>query len=81
MIENTIQEIREEVARQEILWGIHAYDYPGKPWLAILMEEVGEVSREYLISLEDGREGAVARMRTELIQVAAVVTFWASELK
>lgn len=45
-----------------------------KPWLAILMEEVGEVAQETL----DG--GTKAGLRQELIQVAAVCVKWLEQL-
>jgi NTP pyrophosphatase (non-canonical NTP hydrolase) len=57
-------ELVEERRRQDELWG--EQNHTPHEWLAILMEEVGEIAK-------DVAEGRVAgNYRTELIQVAAV---------
>lgn len=63
--------VRVERRRQDELWGEVHPDKVGRDpgtWLAILMEEVGEASKE---TIEDG-SGLV----TELVQVAAVCEAW-----
>lgn len=61
-------EIRAERARQVTLWGVQ--NHSPHQWLAILTEEVGEVSKE----VADARVGEfdMANYRVELIQTAAV---------
>ncbi len=58
-----LDEIQEERNRQELKWGADREQH-FLYWLAILVEEVGEVSKDLLDS--DGSA------RDELIQVAAV---------
>jgi NTP pyrophosphatase (non-canonical NTP hydrolase) len=45
--------------------------------LAILLEEVGEVAREFNEARHDGTTADQWRLRHELIQVAAMATAWA----
>ena len=45
--------------------------------LAILVEEVGEVSKEFNEARHDDRPVDEARLRKELIQVAAMAVAWA----
>ncbi len=63
MMEEMLQAIRDERARQDVKWGVQRHT-PEK-WLVILMEEVGEVARASL-------EGDTVGYAEELIQVAAV---------
>jgi NTP pyrophosphatase (non-canonical NTP hydrolase) len=67
MLGTTITQIEQEQRRQIDLWGIQ--NHRPEHWLAILMEEVGEVSREIL---ESSSETANKHYRDELVQVAAV---------
>ncbi|KKL92108.1 hypothetical protein LCGC14_1888050 [marine sediment metagenome] len=64
MMEDILQAIRDERARQDTKWGSQRKLSP-QLWLTILMEEVGEVARA---SLEGDPVGYVE----ELVQVAAV---------
>lgn len=67
-----LQAIREERARQTAKWG--EQDHDNYRWLAILMEEVGELAQAIL---HDEFGGAHAGTnQTELIQVAAVAVQW-----
>ncbi len=62
-MEEILQEIRDERARQDAKWGSQRH-LPPYTWMTILMEEVGEVAQAAL-----KRDPNYA---TELVQVAAV---------
>ena len=66
------QSIHEERLCQDKKWGEQNHD--DKTWLAILMEEVGEVAMTILDSKEKGHPDFLRNK--ELIQVAAVVVAW-----
>lgn len=69
-MENITKEALQECQRQIEKWGIQ--DHHPVVWNSILMEEVGEVSKEvneYTFSVN--KEG-LKEMREELIQVIAV---------
>lgn len=81
ILPNVLNDINAERMRQHKLWGIQ--DHADYKWLAILTEEVGEVSKEALekdfwinkSSDEDITHLIEAKeklLRTELVQVAAV---------
>ena len=69
--------IDEERERQISKWG--AQRAADNPWLAILVEEVGEVAqekcREYI-----GND-VTENLKAELIQVATVAVAWLEELQ
>ena len=69
-------EVVDEQCRQEQKWGHQ--EHGALRWLAILTEEVGELAQAIL--LPDGHELAtmedVAKVRHELVQVAAVALTW-----
>lgn len=74
-METIFEQIRAERARQDAMWGQQNH----KPieWVAILAEEVGEVSKEALENHFTGtyykpNEKGLAKYREELVQVAAV---------
>lgn len=58
-------------------WGEQSLS--GPEWLAVLMEEVGEVAREVLRQRVVG-DGDFCRLRSELVQVAAVAVQWVEAL-
>ncbi|KKN66943.1 hypothetical protein LCGC14_0466230 [marine sediment metagenome] len=64
--------IQKERQRQEDKWGQQNHD--NYRWLAILTEEVGELSQSILHDEFGGR--AAGMTRTELIHVAAVAVQW-----
>lgn len=64
--------VQAERENQDAKWGAHR-DLPSGIWLAILLEEIGEVAK---IMLEDPSQEAVERLSDELIQVAAVAVAW-----
>lgn len=64
-------DVLKERTRQDSKWGTQNHN--PFAWLAILMEEVGEVSECMLDCRFGKRDGAVeAHMREEAVQVAAV---------
>jgi len=67
-----MREIQEERQRQDEKWGEQNHDDTW--WLAILMEEVGELAQAMLHSSFGGPHAGTER--TELTQVAAVAVQW-----
>jgi NTP pyrophosphatase (non-canonical NTP hydrolase) len=67
-----MREIQEERRRQDEKWGEQNHDDTW--WLAILMEEVGELAQAMLHSSFGGPHAGTER--TELTQVAAVAVQW-----
>lgn len=61
-------EIQQERHRQNAKWGLQ--NHADQKWLAIMVEEVGEVANAIL----EGKP--IHTIRGELIQVAAVVVAW-----
>ena len=73
-----IQKIVLERLRQDLKWGPVASipkDRTPEHWLAILMEEIGEVS-EAVVELAAGEADWEHSLETELIQSAAVIVSW-----
>lgn len=68
--ESVIQAVRMERLSQDERWGPEQ-DHDSGTWLAILMEEVGEVANS-LLSMKDPTKATEA----ELTQVAAVAVAW-----
>jgi len=64
LMEDILQEIRNERARQDAKWGSQRH-LPPYTWMTILMEEVGEAAKASL-------EGDPVGYAEELVQVAAV---------
>ena len=64
----TLQQIHQERNEQTRKWGVQ--DHSPEMWLAILVEEVGEVAKE--IAESHVKLFNTKRYRQELIQVAAV---------
>ena len=60
--------IRTERKRQDDKWGIQRQH--DMIWLAILVEEVGEVAQAIL------KKESKERIKTELVEVAAVAVAW-----
>ena len=65
-----LEEVMEERKRQDELWG--EQNHEDRIWLAILVEEVGEVANDIN---ERSKE-----LREELIQVAAVAVSWVESI-
>ena len=68
-----VHEIQLERARQDNKWG-RGRSLSNWHWLAILMEEAGEVAKDML------QEHALASMHMELVQVAAVAVAWLEDI-
>jgi hypothetical protein len=67
--------VREERERQDIKWGIQ--NHTAEWWLAILMEEVGELAQAILETHFDKNpehltKGGIVNIRKEAVQSAAV---------
>lgn len=73
---SVIKRVAEERKRQDKKWGVQNHD-PDR-WIVILTEEVGESAKEsYELNslegrLEMSRSARLHRLKTELIQTAAV---------
>ncbi len=67
-----IKSVLEERARQDLKWGQQSHSEEW--WLAILMEEVGELSQAILEThFDNGTDlGGFENIRKEAVQVAAV---------
>lgn len=64
-----------ERASQDAKWGDQSY-HLDTTWLAILMEEVGELSQVILHAKFDGKHGTWDNAIEEASQVAAVAMAW-----
>lgn len=71
----TLEDIQTEQDRQVDLWGVQTH-HPLK-WLAILMEEVGEVANAIL----EDHDHDLDHLSEEVIQVAAVAASWADDIE
>jgi NTP pyrophosphatase (non-canonical NTP hydrolase) len=69
IMEEILQKIREERTRQDEKWGVQNHD--DFVWNAILVEEVGEVSKALLTGGD---------LESELVQAAAVAIAWLESL-
>ncbi len=67
-----VAKILNERLRQDEKWGVQ--DHPDEIWLAILVEEVGELCEAVLH--EKFKMGGDKDVRTEAIQIAAVALAW-----
>lgn len=66
--------ILAERVRQDQKWG--EQNHPPIEWLAILTEEVGELAKEVNEHRWRERPDSLAKLRAELVQVAAVAVAW-----
>lgn len=64
------QQVHQERLAQIRAWGVQ--DHEPHVWLAILMEELGEVALEVNESRQNNTLLDIAKYRKELVQVAAV---------
>lgn len=71
-------DVLDERARQNIKWG--KQNHPYTVWLAILMEEVGEVAQAMQEGSAHHKESDASDLYSELIQVAAVATAIAEQV-
>lgn len=70
MPKSALTDVLEERMNQDDKWGVQ--DHDDATWLTVLMEEVGEAAQGMLHE----RFGGSARLRPELVQVAAVALAW-----
>lgn len=79
--DKVLRDISHERNRQNDMWGLQRHDY-GK-WLAILTEEVGEVSQAMQghLGLVSTKASDADNLYDELIHVAAVATAIAEQVK
>lgn len=70
--EGTWLSIKDEREKQDRKWGVQRHD--DKTWLAILMEEVGEIAMTLLDNEDKGHPECLRNK--EIIQVAAVCVAW-----
>ena len=63
-------DIASERLRQKMKWGTQ--HHPWATWISILAEEFGEAAKEANDLLNNDNAGGLERLRTELVQVAAV---------
>ncbi len=71
MLDEILHDVRRERGQQIDKWGEQSHIH--FKWMTILSEEVGEAAQEIL-------HGNRARLRQELIQVAAVTVAWLEHL-
>lgn len=71
------RDVDAERDRQDARFGNQVYSWP--IWAAILSEEMGEVSEACLLAHWQ-QEGALAHLREELVQVAAVAVHMLEKL-
>lgn len=76
-------ELKAERARAHALHGdtsMESYPVDDLNRLAILVEEVGEVSKEFNEARHDGRSVDLVKLRKELIQTATMAVAWADRI-
>jgi len=76
--EVVLNQVGSERIAQNLKWG--KQNHPYTVWLAILMEEVGEVAQAMQEGLIHHKESDAGNLYNELIQVAAVATAIAEQV-
>lgn len=69
-----VHDVLAERDRQDAKWG--EQNHHPMQWLAILSEEVGELAKEVNEHHWREKRDTLAKMRAELVQVAAVAVAW-----
>lgn len=69
-----VSSILRERRNQDAKWG--EQNHPPLQWLAILTEEVGELAKEVNEHHWREQHDTLAKLRQELVQVAAVAVAW-----
>ena len=79
-LQQLLDSVRMERARQDKKWG---RDFPKRThsqWLAIVVEEIGEASKEINqrdeVNTQEARQEHDYKMRKEVIEAAAVCLSW-----
>ena len=79
MLEDILEEVRQERIRQDDKWGPVPRSHSPERWLTILAEEFGEFAHDVCDhNFEEGKYRE--NMREELIQIAAVAVVIAEDL-
>ena len=73
-----LNQVDNERLKQDAMWGKQRHDRG--TWLAILMEEVGEVAQAMQEGFTHHKESDADNLYTELIQVAAVAVAIAEQV-
>jgi NTP pyrophosphatase (non-canonical NTP hydrolase) len=76
---NINEDVFMERMRQNEKWGIQRHD--NGVWLSILIEEVGEVAEAMQKGMKSEKETDANNLYEELIQVAAVASAWAEQIR
>jgi NTP pyrophosphatase (non-canonical NTP hydrolase) len=79
LTDKVTKDIRAERLRQDAKWGVQRHEYP--VWLTILIEEVGEVAQAIQSNQGWGKQTDADNLYNELIQVAAVATAIAEQVR
>lgn len=77
--DKTYEKYNQECKRQDAKWGIR--DQHPLVWMNILMEEIGEVSKEINESGFDTKKLNLENYETELVQCGAVITQMIKNIK
>jgi NTP pyrophosphatase (non-canonical NTP hydrolase) len=78
-INDVLVEVGLERMRQDAKWGVQRHSYGA--WLAILVEEVGEVAQAMQKGMVSQKDTDADDLFKELIQVAAVASAIAEQIK
>jgi len=73
-----LSQIVNERLKQDAMWGKQRHDHG--TWLAILVEEVGEVSQAMQVNQSWGKKSDAGDLYNELVQVAAVAVAIAEQV-
>jgi len=73
-----LNQIVNERLKQDAMWGKQRHDRG--TWLAILMEEVGEVAQAMQVNQSWGKKTDAGDLYAELVQVAAVAVAIAEQV-
>lgn len=71
VMEGVLERVRAERRRQDEKWGEQSH--PICKWMAILLEELGEVGKAYC-------EDRLSEIEAEVVQVAAVAVCWLEDI-
>ena len=73
-----LNQVDNERLKQDAMWGKQRHDRG--TWLAILMEEVGEVAQAMQVNQSWGKKTDAGDLYAELVQVAAVAVAIAEQV-
>ena len=76
--DTVLNQVDNERLKQDAMWGKQRHDRG--TWLAILMEEVGEVAQAMQVNQSWGKKSDAGDLYSELVQVAAVAVAIAEQV-